>query len=276
MSTHPEQPALPQLEALRSTTPHITFDGLVKTAPLEHYIAFASRECLKRPSPTRIFRHAAGVSPPTLRSDQENRVLIFPGAFNLPHLGHTGLLWHIYLSLSPATIAAIILPMRQSSVSKKKLTKAVNLKDKRTFMLSPHQRRQLWQDEALGRFVWVWPEDCCDRSSEFLRCVQSMAGEDGFNVDFPSIHGGDHMRSFQRDGRTGCGLGSVVSSDAGRAVDFVKGRYDDVRLPHCGEWREQKKEACGSTNDKGSKPCCACRKLKAVCPEVFQEHPAGE
>lgn len=125
-----------------------------------------------------------------------------PGAFNPPHLGHTGLLWHIYLSLSPATIAAMVLPMKRSSVSKKKLTKATNRKDRRTFIMSPHQRRLLWQDEVLGGFVWVWPEDRCDRSSEFLRCVQRLAIEDEFDVDSPSIHGGNRMRSFQGDGRT--------------------------------------------------------------------------
>lgn len=106
--------------------------------------------------------------------------------------------------------------------------------------------------------------------------MQRLAGEDEFNVDFPSIHGGDHMRSFQRDGRTGWGLGSVVVSDVGRAVDFVKGRYEDVILPHCGEWREQKKEACSSTNGEGSKQCCAYRKLKAVCPEFFHGQPRSE
>jgi hypothetical protein len=173
-------------------------------------------------------------------------------------------------------IAAIILPMKRTSVSRKKLTQAANRKDRRNFVLSPHQRRQLWQDEVLGRFVWVWPEDRCDRPSEFLRYVQRLAREDGFHVDFPSIHGGDHMRSFQRDGRTGWGLGSVIVSDVGRAVNFVKGRYEDVRLPHCGEWKEQRKEVYGITDGEGSKLCCACRKLRAVYPEFFQEHPAGK
>lgn len=84
------------------------------------------------------------------------------------------------------------------------------------------------------------------------------------------------MRSFQRDGCTGWGLGSVIVSDMGRAVDFVKGRYEDVRLPHCGEWKERKKEACGGMTGAGIKPCCACRKLKAVYPEFSLEPPVGE
>lgn len=190
------QPADPQLEVSETIPPHITSKGSVRTAPLEHYITLASRDCLQRPTPTAIFRHATEVPPPILRSDQDNRVLIFPGAFNPSHLGHATLLWHIYLSLSSAMIAAIILPMKRTSVSKKKLTQAANRKDRRNFVLIPHQRRQLWQDEVLGRFVWVWPEDRCDRPSEFLRYVQRLAREDGFHVDFPSIHGGDHMRSF--------------------------------------------------------------------------------
>lgn len=227
------------------------------------------RYLLKRPQ-GRIFRHAPNVTAPTLRSNQENRVLVFPGAFNLPHLGHARLLWHTYLSLDDKTIAVMILPMSRSSVSKKKLTKAANCKDKRSFTLGPYQRRQLWQDDVLGRFVWVWPGDECDRSSEFLRYIQKSASEDEFHIDFPSLHGGDHMRSFQRDGRTGWGLGSVVTSDVGRAVDFVRGRYEDVRLPHTEVWTEQKAEVCGSLTGQGTTRCWACRKLRAVHPEFFQ------
>jgi hypothetical protein len=93
------QPADPQLEVSETIPPHITSKGSVRTAPLEHYITLASRDCLQRPTPTAIFRHATEVPPPILRSDQDNRVLIFPGAFNPSHLGHATLLWHIYLSL---------------------------------------------------------------------------------------------------------------------------------------------------------------------------------
>lgn len=274
-TTVSQQQALTQLELRKDKPAHINFDGSVKIAPLAHYITTASKQCLLRPASDQIFRHAPNVTLPTLRDNQENRVLVFPGAFNPPHLGHTGLLWHVYLSLSSSTIAAIILPMKSSSVTKKKLTKASNRKDRRTFALSSHQRRQLWQDEVLGRFVWVWPEDHCDQSSQFLRCVQRLASEDGFQVDFPSLHGGDHMRSFQRDGRTGWGLGSVVTSDVGRAVDFVKGRYDEVSLPHCEEWKEQKTRSCGSANGEDTNCCCACQKLRAVYPEFFHCDPAS-
>lgn len=159
------------LEAPDSIYAHITFNGSLRTAPLEHYIVLAVQRYLPEHTRGQIFRRAPEVSPPILRSDQENRILVFPSAFTPPHHGHTGLLWHTYLSLNDKIIAAMILPMKSSSVFKKRPIKGANEDDDRKFALNSNQRRQLWQDKVLSRFVWMWPADKPDGVPTFLKCI---------------------------------------------------------------------------------------------------------
>ena len=252
---------------------HTRPEGSIKTANLEDYILLAERICLPRYPRQQIFRRAPHVQSPTLRSDRENRVLVFPGSFNPPHLGHAALLWHTYLCLDDKTIAAMILPMRtaSASASKKKLTKAANPRDGRAFKLSSHQRAQLWQDEVLSRFIWVWPADGCEGSSAFLRCMQKLTEADGFKLAFPSLHGGDHFKRFRPGGDLGWGTGSVVTSDMGRRVDFIKEPIENVTLPDCKKWKMMRasKSECTGNNATG-RPCWPCKKLRSVCAEFFE------
>lgn len=83
--------------------------------------------------------------------------------------------------------------------------------------------------------MWVWPADKPDGVSAFLKCIQTLAKVDGFKISFRSLHVGDHFRSFKSKGNIGWGTGSSVASAMGRVVDFVKGWYEDVRLPRCGK-----------------------------------------
>ena len=152
------------------TPSHITLDGSTKVAHLEYYILLAEQVYFKNrtPKPRKIFRPNPNGQTPTLRSDRENRILVYPGSFNPPHLGQTGLLWHTYLSLDDKTIAAMILPMSTASVSRKKLTGNEMGLDDRMFKLSSIQRGQLWRDNILSRFTWVWPEDHCGGYTTFM------------------------------------------------------------------------------------------------------------
>jgi hypothetical protein len=101
---------------MSSTTPE------VKQASLSTYILLAEASTLPSSSPrTRpIFNTAFGISTPILKTDRENRIILYPGCFNPLHLGHKALLWHTYLSTDSHTIAAMILPV--DDVSEKTYT----------------------------------------------------------------------------------------------------------------------------------------------------------
>jgi hypothetical protein len=153
-------------------------------ANLSDYI-LAAEATLPDHTPRRtVFRSSS----PRLRSDSENRILIYPGSFNPPHYGHLALLCHAFLCTDDHTIAAMFLPMPTSALAMKSKTR----EDGRTFTLSLHQRRQLLQDEVLGRFTWVFPGHA-DDITQFMARVQHFAAADGFKVSFPSLHGGDHF-----------------------------------------------------------------------------------
>ena len=66
----------------------------VRYANLGDYILRAEAQIFGPDAPKRrhIFRRAAGVSPPILRSDVTSRILLMPGCFNPPHLNHAALL----------------------------------------------------------------------------------------------------------------------------------------------------------------------------------------
>lgn len=165
------------------------------------------------------------------------------------------------------TIAAIILPISMGSLSRKQMTSY----NGREFKLTLHQRTQLWQDPVLSRFVWVFPSEELEHSERFYIELRRICRKDGFRVDFPSLHGGDQFEWFRQNGYMGWGTGNVVTSDIGRPVDFVRGPYEQVVLPHCKKW---KKVVSGTDRHSGEllkcNECWPCRKLRAVYPEMFE------
>jgi hypothetical protein len=75
--------------------PHIsTNTSGIKHALLSHYIALAESHFPSLPSRTTlVFSHIPEITPSTLYSDRENRILFYPGCFNPPYAGHATLLW---------------------------------------------------------------------------------------------------------------------------------------------------------------------------------------
>src|SRR5271155_2549789 len=72
---------------------------------------------------------------PLLSKDRVNRVLVYPGAFNPPHVGHLGVLRHAFES-SPDlnVVAGIVLPVAVEHI------KAKNYLSGRCLVLSGEQR----------------------------------------------------------------------------------------------------------------------------------------
>ncbi|KAH7092414.1 hypothetical protein FB567DRAFT_545565 [Paraphoma chrysanthemicola] len=212
--------------SLEITPPTI---GRVRFADLEDYILRAERTSIDVPLADRhtLFRRVKGVQPPRLRSDRNNIVLIYPGCFNPPHLGHLALLWHAFLCTDDKTVAAMFLPLGNGSLSQKASTVELG----RSFKLSHKQRSKLLEDEILSRFSWVYPGPALD-SAEFILRLQELAKVDGFRVSFPSLHGGDNFGVFNFEGSLGWGTGNIVSSNIGRPMSRRDNINNDFGPPH--------------------------------------------
>lgn len=250
-------------------SPHISFDGPTRLAPLEHYTVLAERAVLGSEAPSRpqhrVFKRADGVQGLVLRSNREHRILIYPGSFKPPHQGHATLLLHAFLSTDTRTIATLILNMDTASLCRKEATEG----NGKEFQLTVHQRSQLWQHCILSRFAWTYPSEDADNVDDFWEELVELCARDGFRVALPSLHGGDHLDTFE--GGAGWDQGTIVGSDIGRAVGFVEGEYEDVRLSpeYSKKW---KKMAGTSTHTELAAKCTSCwpcQKLRAVYPESF-------
>lgn len=253
------------------TLPAVTY------ASLEDYIIRAERAVFAQP-PQRhrpIFRRAPNVPVLMLRNDCENRVLVFPGSFNPPHLDYISLLWHAMLCTDSKTIAAMFLLMPDKSVAKKACTEV----DGKPFKLSVHQRTQLLQDDVLGRFTWVYPGTRPEeiwKYGAFMFQLRRLAHVDGYTVRFPSLQGGDAFDDFA-GGEIGWGSGSILASNITRPIAFAnEGGQCPKKLPKCGRWKQMHTTTTLVWHGKGEPPACwpclPCGKLHALCPEFFLRH----
>jgi hypothetical protein len=237
----------------------------VKQAPLSDYILRAEALEVVNP-PTRrdpLFKPAPNVSPPTLRSDRKNRILVYPGCFNPLHHGHIALLWRTFLCTDDHTIATLIVPMDDANVARKAATEGSG----KSFILTHYQRSQLWQDPILNRFAWVYPGDLHDYT-EFRTKVAELAAADGFRLNFVTCYGSDHFE----DGRVP-GSRSVATSDVTRAVEFVShGGRRLKKLDDCRPWKKMRKASRLQWEGEppGCWPCWPCRKMRGVVPEFFE------
>ena len=169
---------------------------------LEDYIHRAYEEMQGFPDPSpRIFTRSPG---PVLQRGRENRIIIYPGCFNPPHTGHAALLWHTYLNTDANTIAAMIFALSDDCLDSKD---HVTDNKGKAFMLSHYQRRELWKDDVLGRFAWVFPEDDDDRLDLFMATVKRLAKSDGFKSPFQRCT--EATTSAKRMWPTDCGVGMV-------------------------------------------------------------------
>lgn len=110
-----------------------------------------------------------------------------------------------------------------------------------------------------------------DDVDEFWEELVKICAKDGFRVAMPSLHGGDHLNTLQ-DG-TGLGQGTIIGSDVGRSVRFVRGKYEDVRLSS-GCSKKWKKTASKQVHTEPASECMSCWpcwKLRAAYPEFFDK-----
>jgi hypothetical protein len=235
--------------------------------PLENYILRTEHlEHLEHTSRAPIFSNQAVA--PRLHVNQENRILVFSGSFNPPHLGHLELLAHVFLRTDSRTISAMLVPLGSGTCRKNNAT----VKG-RTFRLSKNQRAYLWQDEVLGRFSWVYRDDT-DSLPRFRSTMIMLAKVDGYKLAFTGLNGSDHYTLNSGLGGLGLRCESSITSDVTRpSVLLQDGRTQPERLVGCGSWR--KILPVESVVSKGRVHCWACWKFQMLCPELGGEQAAN-
>jgi hypothetical protein len=247
-------------------------DG-AKPKYLEDYIRRAYTAIPGFPEPSsRIFTRSPG---PELQHGRENRIILYPGCFNPPHAGHAALLWHTYLNTDANTIAVMIFALRDGILDCKDHVADGNGKK---FILSHYQRRQLWQDDVLGRFAWVVPVNCGKELRVFIATVKQLAEVDGFRISFPTLYGGDHItREKMAEDLWGWDGGTCIGSDVTRPMDFVPEDGSDlIQLEDCDKWKKMKNEGQVWSGKEGRTPSCwpcwPCAKMCNIFPESVEDN----
>jgi hypothetical protein len=168
------------------------------------------------------------------------------------------------------------------ALSDESLSSKENTSDKKgkEFRLTHFQRRQLWEDDLLSIFTWVFPSGSGQDVQFFMELVKMLALRDGFEVAFPTLYGGDHMA--KDDVPWGWNGGMCIISDVTWAVDFTPEGYDDEelqRVKDCGRWKKMKQVIWGFDKNRDHKPCwpCwSCRKVDNLARECVDMADAGE
>lgn len=131
-----------------------------------------------------IFDYGLAHISPYLKRDQINRILVYPGSFNPPHVGHQASLSYAFNNSGCGLnlIAAIILPLDDNSLIMKVGTR------KGAVVLTKEQRVGLWRGQSglePGPSFWIF-----DRSTDKWNSLQKRLAEavsaDGFKIDFGS------------------------------------------------------------------------------------------
>ncbi|EDU43723.1 hypothetical protein PtrSN002B_004878 [Pyrenophora tritici-repentis] len=257
-----------------SPTPIASSPSDVKTAPLETYI-LSTEAKISHLLPTRttpVFRSFPDSESPTLRSDRENKIIIYCGAFNPPHAGHAALLSHTYFSTDASTIAALILPVRTLS-GKSYLSNA----DGRNFRLTYSQRSELWQDDLLSRFSWIFPGGGHRNMSSFIDLLKVSVENDGFKISFLELSGAEYAYSLGMIWDKN--IPTRITSSITRPVPFAESngvKEPQLRKLHgCGPWEDVPQEDLRWESEEEEKPkcwpCWPCHKMRKVFPEAFDD-----
>lgn len=213
-------------------------------------------------------------SAPMLDKARTNRILIYPGSFNPPHRGHLHLLKHAFLhgAHDLNIVAAIIVPRRDESVSKK-----VKAEDGK-FLFGREERCLLWkQDICFPPWAWVYEysKTSCTVFSE--RLIQA-AKKDGFSVEFVPLYGPE-IASPSSPPVPAYGCETIIMSDAARGAEFFRfsvSRNSDGRakvrsfvrdFDGCTKWRRIRIDEDELRRHAEAKANRALLAMRTICPQ---------
>lgn len=183
----------------------------------------------------RIFDYGFAHTAPSLEKDQLNRILVYPGSFNPPHIGHRDLLDYAFHNSSRDlnVIAAIILPLDEDSLARKFEG------EKETLILSKEQRVSLWNgDHKLGPgpSFWVFGGST-DEWPSFQHHLSEATAKDGFEISFIALAGPDYVRTAAVPIMPVWGCKDIIVSDISRTADFTSHVSKERRqLNKCESW----------------------------------------
>ncbi|KAI1408628.1 hypothetical protein F5Y13DRAFT_194102 [Hypoxylon sp. FL1857] len=198
-------------------------------ADLGNYIATSYSGIIHYPREGPIFHQGIGHFRPQLKLGRVNRIIIYPGCFNPPHLGHLAVLNRAFSCAQDLNvIAAIVIPVgNRGGDSEKDYTEKVSL--------TQSQRARLWTGgHEPHDWLWVFGGDS-DEWDVFRWELTRMTARDGFDLQFVWLGGPDHVgRYHASDSPWDCK--DMIVTDAGREADFVKADGSLDRITGCGSW----------------------------------------
>ena len=153
---------------------------------------------------------------PSLSKDRVNRVLIYSGAFNPPHVGHLEIFCHVFQN-SPDLkfVAGIVFPLDDEQIDQK------NIRSKRWLALSEEQRSKLW--ERHDSFpAWAFaPRNKYATMDDFQTEIANAAKEDGYDILYSRVVGPDNWTIDRPIRHTSSTFPEFLISDASRHASFV-------------------------------------------------------
>jgi hypothetical protein len=209
-----------------------------------------------------IFSRTAGYfTTPYLRKGRLNRILVYRGCFNPPHLGHLELLLHIFLRSDEDTIAAMIMPVGDMQFGKDD-----TMINGKPWCLTKKERMTLLDHPLLRRFSWFYTGRLKE-AVEFQNAISCHAKWEGYDVTFVSVSGSDHYGEVLADARLGLegidrGSGDMITSDISRPSALLENVDTEgltSQLPGCGPWR--KTSPGGRTAHDLCRPCYRFQQL---------------
>lgn len=176
-----------------------------------------------------VFNHGVAYRP-QLRQDRKNRILLYPGSFNPPHVGHLDLMQHAFENCQDINvIAAIVIPLDDDRVR----SKCVNIGQDLQF--TREQRVQLWRGNT--RAPWYWVFDGSEwKWDKFRERLEKAVIRDGFDLRFVLLCGPDWVQTDSIPGWNAWDCEDIVVSDISRPADFVRPFREPLGLDGCGPW----------------------------------------
>lgn len=129
---------------------------------------------------------------PTLVRGRQNRVLLFTGCFNPPHLHHLELLCQVFLKSGPNTIAAMSHPVGNILTGNGKAHAEAS-------PLNKAARAELLQHDMLDGWCWPYMGNR-EEIGDYMGRITSLAAKDGSELSFVSLTGSDHTEKCVKYG----------------------------------------------------------------------------
>lgn len=170
---------------------------------------------------------------PLLSKDKVNRVMIYYGAFNPPHVGHLGVLCHAFQSSADLNIVAgLVYPADVSQIETKNLT------SNRRLVLSEEQRSELWErDVRFPTWAFVPRRREYGSTDDFETKIAIAAQKDGYEIGYIRVMGPDGWDINNPRRHMSSRYSEYLITDAARRASFVTANGVPQPVKHYTSWQ---------------------------------------